>query len=272
MDDARQKLTSYLLGELSEAEQTALEEAYFSDPELFDALATAEAELVDDYVRKRVDAPTRRRFEEHFLADPRRRERVRFAAALIAVADRDERPASINAATTASPVPWWSGWFNRRPAWAAALALVALGATAGWFVYGERRAEAPGTAPSAPPTVSRTPVVATLTVVIDSTTRAQTAGPAATLAVGPDTDQVRLNVTLRDADYASYRALLRSVGGAEIARRDEISRTGAAESTFTIVIPAGQVPSADYILTVQGRPTAGGFEDISQTILRVTRP
>jgi hypothetical protein len=92
------------------------------------------------------------------------------------------------------------------------------------------------------------------------------------LAVSTDVDEVRLDVTLRDANYSSYRALLRIVGGAEIARRDAITRNAATESTFTIVLPAAQVPAADYILTIQGRLTTGGFEDLNQTILRVTRP
>src|SRR5690242_21536510 len=38
-----------------------------------------------------------------------------------------------------------------------------------------------------------------------------------------------LPISLRDADYASYRALLRSVGGPEIARREEITRNAATE-------------------------------------------
>ena len=60
MNDPEQIATRYLLGELAEPEQTALEEKYFADPQLFDQLVKAETELVDDYARGRLSpAPGR---------------------------------------------------------------------------------------------------------------------------------------------------------------------------------------------------------------------
>ena len=88
MNETTQQMTRYLLGELSEQEQTELEARYFADSVLFDTLADVETALVDDYVRDRLPADTRLRFESHYLADPRRRERVRFARALISTIDR----------------------------------------------------------------------------------------------------------------------------------------------------------------------------------------
>ena len=271
MDDARRKLTQYLLGDLSETEQAAIEEAYFRDTERFDELRTAEAELVDAYVRDRLDAPTRRRFEEHFMADPRRRERVHFAQALATAADRTEPPPSADTAPSRERTLSWNAWFGLRPAWTAALVIVAIGATGVWFVS-NRRVDEPAATSQAQQSTSRTPIVATLAVVIDPATRAQTAGPAGTVGLGADTDELRVNITLRDANYPAYRAILRMVGGAEIARRDEIARSGGGEQAFAIAVPAAQVAAADYMLTLQGRTAGGEFEDLSQTILRVTRP
>ena len=41
----------YLLGELSESEQSDLEEKYFTDPQVFNQVLKTERELVDAYVR-----------------------------------------------------------------------------------------------------------------------------------------------------------------------------------------------------------------------------
>src|SRR5215208_6229734 len=87
MNDATHLMTRYLLGELSEGEQSALEQACFDDPRVFAELTAAEEGLVDDYARDRLSPEVRARFERVYLADPRRRERVQFAHALIARLD-----------------------------------------------------------------------------------------------------------------------------------------------------------------------------------------
>ena len=46
------------------------EEAYFGDSCVFAEVAEAESALVDDYVRGRLAADIRRRFEQVYLADP----------------------------------------------------------------------------------------------------------------------------------------------------------------------------------------------------------
>src|SRR5262245_64417535 len=77
-------LTRYLLGGLSEQEQTTLEEEYVADPRLFDEIARVESDLMDDYVRGTLSPDLRERFKRVYLSDSRRRERVTFAEALFA--------------------------------------------------------------------------------------------------------------------------------------------------------------------------------------------
>ena len=88
MNDSKQTMIRYLLGELPEGEQAAMEEQYLADPRVFDELTRTETALVDDYVRGRLSAEMRRRFEQTYLADARRRDRVRFAEALVERVDR----------------------------------------------------------------------------------------------------------------------------------------------------------------------------------------
>ncbi|MEN3332707.1 MAG: hypothetical protein V7641_2072 [Blastocatellia bacterium] len=81
-NDAK-RLTAYLLGELSDAEQEEIEVRYFTDDALFEQLLDIEDDLIDRYARGQISASQRRRLERHFLKSPARRKRVRFAEALL---------------------------------------------------------------------------------------------------------------------------------------------------------------------------------------------
>src|SRR5881227_3242379 len=79
--------TRYLFGELSDSEQTRLEEHYFTDAQTFEQLAQLETELVDDYARGRLSPQMRERFERAYLENRSRRARLRFGEALAAKLD-----------------------------------------------------------------------------------------------------------------------------------------------------------------------------------------
>jgi hypothetical protein len=79
----------YLLGELSAAEQTALEDEYFGDESKYDRLCKAEDELLDRYARNYLSESDRERFERSYLTNPQRRRHVRFARALAQVLDEN---------------------------------------------------------------------------------------------------------------------------------------------------------------------------------------
>ena len=91
----------YLLGELSASEQAALEDEYFLKQANYDQLCRAEDELIDQYVRGLVSASDRERFERSYLTNPRRREHVRFARALVQVVDETM---AVRRAAAAQPV------------------------------------------------------------------------------------------------------------------------------------------------------------------------
>jgi anti-sigma factor RsiW len=76
-------ITAYLLGELSDAEEEAIEVRYFTDDALFEQLLDIEDDLIDRYARGQITDSERRRLERHFMKSPARRQRVRFAEALL---------------------------------------------------------------------------------------------------------------------------------------------------------------------------------------------
>jgi hypothetical protein len=95
IDSQEDLIERYLLGELSAAEQTALEDEYFGDEFKYDRLCKAEDDLLDRYARGSLPEADRERFERGYLTNPRRRRHVMFAKALARVVDENltARPA-----------------------------------------------------------------------------------------------------------------------------------------------------------------------------------
>src|SRR5260370_4312611 len=72
----------YLLGQLQEAEQIAIEDRFLMDDDYFERLEMIEDELIDDYVTGTLSEPDRQAFSAHFLAAPERNKKLKFALAM----------------------------------------------------------------------------------------------------------------------------------------------------------------------------------------------
>src|SRR4029077_2358510 len=106
MDESEQTMRRYLLGELSEGEQSALEAKYFADPEVFNQMLETESELVDGYVRGHLTRETRAQFEQSYGAHPARSERGAVAAAMATVIDQVEESMP-GSEPSPRPASWW---------------------------------------------------------------------------------------------------------------------------------------------------------------------
>jgi anti-sigma factor RsiW len=138
----------YLLGELSAAEQTALEDEYFLDRAKYDQLRQAEDDLIDGYTRGSLSPADRERFERAYLANPQRRRHVNFSRAFAQVLDEELAARSPVERSTGKLqidrqyrlLSWWSNLIDllrgRRFAVRLAFALAALFFAFGgmWFV------------------------------------------------------------------------------------------------------------------------------------------
>ncbi|MGH6628111.1 MAG: hypothetical protein ACREB3_00080, partial [Burkholderiales bacterium] len=83
------RLISYLLGELSEAEEAQLEQQYLQDEALHQQLLLAEDELVESYLRGELAREQCHRFESHFLASPARRKRLESTRVMMRAIDAE---------------------------------------------------------------------------------------------------------------------------------------------------------------------------------------
>ncbi|HET8677807.1 MAG TPA: hypothetical protein VFO63_18550 [Blastocatellia bacterium] len=86
-DALEERIHRYLLGDLPEEEQSALEQVFLDDGEVFEQVWAAENDLVDRYVRGKLTPAEKHLFEENYLASPAHRERLAFAKKLVQAAD-----------------------------------------------------------------------------------------------------------------------------------------------------------------------------------------
>ena len=80
----------FWLGQLSPEEQGRIEELAFNDPQTFEFLQAAEDDLIDEFVYDDLSPAERARFQDHFLAQPGRREDLRIARALQGYFEREQ--------------------------------------------------------------------------------------------------------------------------------------------------------------------------------------
>ena len=102
-DFQEQNAIRYFLGELSETEQTAVEERFFMDAEFSDWLDEVETDLIDSYVRNELDAAQNQKFGQRFLVSERRRARVKAAAALL---EKEKSTVFVPVTENAKPSFW----------------------------------------------------------------------------------------------------------------------------------------------------------------------
>jgi anti-sigma factor RsiW len=104
-------LLRYLLGELTEEEQSRLESRYFKDDELFEELLLIENDLIESYARGELPESERRRIEKNFLKSSERRQKAILARSLMQYADEQPPPAQPEGVKL-KRVSWWRDLFS----------------------------------------------------------------------------------------------------------------------------------------------------------------
>ena len=295
----------YLLGDLPESEQVAVEREFFSDPAVFERLVQAETALVDDYVRHRLSPRLRKQFEQYYLAHPSRRERAGFADALATKIDEMQSTAPLEQTDRRTSV-WQDVLLGLGRGWVMRVSMAAIAAvlllTTGWlFVQtgllrrdliqtemarqaaeqheldlqrqlSTARAQAPESAHEPQP--SRTappPAVVSLFLSVGSI-RGTATGPAPTLVIPPQARQVRIEFALGQHDYASYRVALKPIAGPDVFTRQHLNpqRTKSGPS-LVLTVPADRLPAGDYILAVSGENASTELDEIARSLFRVEK-
>jgi len=118
MRDEHEQITAYLLGELPEEAQSAVERDFLVDDSAYERMLIAEDELAYDYVERRLTPDRRGRFEATIGATERGRANVEMARLLLDELKRSRQlaappgrvlywPAAIAAAVALAVIPVW---------------------------------------------------------------------------------------------------------------------------------------------------------------------
>ena len=141
IDQSPNWIKKFLLGELKEADQTAIERELLADKEKFEQVCAVEDDLIDSYLRGKMSRGDRERFEIHYLASQYNRERVASAQILIAEIDRIARE-QVTEKEIETHVSWWKRFSDSihwlQPALGLALFLAILFASGALWLYLER--------------------------------------------------------------------------------------------------------------------------------------
>ncbi len=279
-------IARYLLGELSEAEQTQLEERAFSDPDYLQQVRAGEKDLIDEYVRGELSETMRPAFERRFFASAHRRRQIEFARAFTQVVAEGAATASSDVAPAAI-TSWWNSFLllRRGPhlAFRFSLAAIALIVIVGgvWLVREfnqSRREQARIQAQATPakavakPTEERAqnepqpapsqhdrpegrqippPVVASL-LLLPGTSRGAESHPH--LTITPATSTAQLRVVLESGDeYKSYAVELRTISGKVVRSLTGLpAHPGPGGRAVVLTLPANLLTTGDYELTLNG--------------------
>ncbi|HYJ87468.1 MAG TPA: hypothetical protein VEW46_15515 [Pyrinomonadaceae bacterium] len=302
--DKEQLLKKFLVGQLSEDEQAAVEDRIISDDDFFERLLVIEDEMIDAYTGGELSAGERKLFEAHFHSAPHNLERLEFANTLRQfLVERQSESNRVGAQS------WWRMFpdfrFNRPVAWATAMVLVAVAFGAIWIFISRTRIDEgnqrvlnqpspPGpaqvvpqkdnvtepdkalvtpTPPSVPsPSLQKNsteparPVTATF---ILTPGLSRDAGSARDLIISPATTQIQLRLPLEQgtsADFKNYRVLLSLADGEPV--WSGVAKP-AGDRTLGVNLPARLFQRGDYVLELKGVAAAGNSESVAEYSFRI---
>ena len=274
-------LRRYLLGQLPEGEQEALDLWLLSEDEAYDLIAAAEDDLIDDSVAGRLNMHDQERFQNHFLLAPERQRKLDFARRLRNYLDQPRESAI---AKTPSLMEQIVALFRYRPAFAAATALVAVSVAVGgfWTLQLQSRLsstegriaevqrqrddlshqldEARGQSDRIHGQFAQLQTALTdlgpafakglMTLSLVPSARTRSEGNVSTATITPGTHLIQLSLTLPDSDGSNYRIVL-SDGDQEILRGEKITATTTSQGKVLILtLPTDKLGDGDYNLRV----------------------
>ena len=284
-------LTRYLLGELSNDKETAVEQRLFADADFLEELQATERDVIDCYVQGELKGERKERFEARFLTSPQRRKRVQFAYTLSGnepgTTSANVHPAvsSPFTAPVPSPLPYQSTSTPWRMILAAAASILVVGIIALlWWSGAFNRTSAPkvadtaptvepGPAPSPgpptegpvqPPVAPPAPTGPTLaTFFLTQMSRPRSLAAEQTLTIESGVTDVRLNARLDSDDQERYEVVLKRESDQSVVARPRARTYKTSQGpALAITLKGSAVRSEKYqldILDSNRRPVAAYY-------------
>jgi anti-sigma factor RsiW len=278
-------IVQYLLGELPEERQAAVEDRAFADSAYLADIQAVEADLIDAYVRGELTAAERRAFERMFLASPARRSKVAFARTLARLSDEHAKISAPLAERTSgfrALLELIRGW-NPAAQFAGGLAALICIAGVGWLAVQDRAMrsqvaslqertaaltqEADSSrrqleelrSSAAKPSL---PVAVATLVLLPGVSRGDTRPVPFSLDASAQLARIEIQLEARD-EFPRYRAELRTAGGEDVLSMNNLTgRRSAGGLTVGFGIAASALAPGRYELTLKGLPRNEPARDI----------
>jgi hypothetical protein len=281
--DDRQ-LTRYLLGLLPDEEAERFDEQSIVDDDMASRLQCVENDLVDAYVRGTLQGELLERFESFYLASPRRRDKLQFAARFLDAVDR----AGAAAVVPRTAPPRRRFVLSLAPA---AMLLLACGvlfiqdvrlrrgltAVQRDVVIRENRAQALAgqldeqrvSNTALKRELDRIRAAPPFAVVLLPQTRG--IGPVPVIALPPGAGMVAFDLALEDGDVARYEVALRDPATNHIVWRSGILTPDLSRrpATVAVAVPAGLLRPQHYSLELSGGNSAGAFDIVGSYAFQI---
>jgi anti-sigma factor RsiW len=282
MPEVEDRMTRYLLGELSPEETLQVETEYFRDDDCFESIQALEDQLLRDFVRGEMDPELYRRFQARYRSSPELAEKIEFAQAVFSGCRnlREEERQREVAARQRTLLSTLRELFKFDfPAFQYAAAAVALlGVGLGYYEWtraarlkselaqfqdqNKSLAQQKSALDRALADMPKRPPLVASFVLMPGVSRDQSR--ATVLSVPDGLGSVEFKLPLPPGiKYASFRAVLQRVPDTKVSIQD--LQPGAlvdAGKALKLSVPSVSLKAGQYILFVKGRSERGEYEDV----------
>lgn len=234
INEDKNEVRRYLLGQLGEADEEQLELRLLTDPSFGEEFDTIVDEIADQYAGNELEGEERKRVEQHFLRSPERQQKVEFARELM---ERAATERGVNrVAVPAAPTPGFMESvraFLRSPSLAMRVATAMAGIV---IVVGLGFLMRPLLFPTSGPDQ-----LVTLNI---STGDRATGAERQSVKLEPGTGRLRIELKLPDPQAPNYRVEL--LDGQQRSRNLTIAERNA--SSLFVAIPANEITPGSYMI------------------------
>ena len=240
INEDKNEVRRYLLGQLEEAEQDRLELRLLTDPSFTEEFDTIVDEIADQYAGDELKGDERKRVEQHFLASAERQQKVHFARELMQRAATERGVNRIAPATVPAPGffdsvrAFWrsqSVWLRTATAIAALVIVVGLALVMRSVLFPASGSDA--------------------LIALNITTADRASGSEVqSVKLEPGTRRLRIELKLPDqsSQTQNYRVELLD----DQQRSRNLSVEARAAQSLIVAIPANEIAPGSYIIRLYG--------------------
>ena len=234
INEDKNEVRRYLLGQLGEADQERLEMRLLTDPSFIEEFDTIVDEIADQYAGDEFKGEERKRVEHHFLGSAERQQKVRFARELM---ERAASERSVDRVAVA-PTPGFlesvrAFWRSQSPSLRVAIAMAAIVIVVGLAVL------------TRPVFFGTSGPDALVALNIHSSDRAS-GSERESVKLEPGTGRLRIELKLPDQTPEAQNFRVELFDGQQRSRNLPVEER-SAQSLF-VAIPAKEITPGSYII------------------------